>query len=99
LTSKERIRKKLAKRIKIDTKSFYAYVCSKTKTRDVIGPLRDVSGNLVSDDAAMCDVLNSYFGSVFTKVHVDSNAPEAKLRFGMDECDMLKDAEISSNYT
>ena len=51
-------------------------------TRDVIGPLRDISGNLVSDDAAMCDVLNSYVGSVFTKEQVDGNAPEAKLSYG-----------------
>ena len=43
----------------------------------------------------MCGVLNSYFGSVFTKEQVDSNAPEAKLRFNMDDCNMLKDVEIT----
>ena len=58
--AKKDFEKKLAKQIKSDPKSFYAYVRSKSKTRDVIGPLRDSSNNLVTHDAKMCDVLNSF---------------------------------------
>ena len=93
--AKKDFEKKLTKQIKSDPKSFYAYVRSKSKIRDVIGPLRDSSNNLVTDDAKMCDVLNSLSGSVFTKEQLDSNTPEAKERFNKEECYMLKDLEIT----
>jgi len=36
----------------------------KTKVKDVVGPLKDGEDQLVSDNEVMCEILNSYFGSV-----------------------------------
>lgn len=57
----------LANKIKEDSKSFYAYVKSKSRSKGNIGPLRDSGGKLVSDDRGMGNILNDYFGSVFTR--------------------------------
>ena len=34
--------------IKVNTKSFYRYVRSKNKTKEVVGPLMDNNGNMAS---------------------------------------------------
>ena len=52
--------------IKNDSKSFYAYVRSKQKVRDKVGPLENYRGNIISDGFQMAEVLNEYFSSVFT---------------------------------
>ena len=57
----------LANKIKEDSKTFYAYVKSKSRGKGNIGPLRDSGGKLVSDDRGMGNILNDYFGSVFTR--------------------------------
>ena len=57
---------KLAGNIKNDSKSFYAYVRSKQKVRDMVGPLENNRGNIISDGFQMAEVLNEYFSSVFT---------------------------------
>ena len=49
-----------------DSKSFYAYVRSKQKVRDKVGPLENNRGNIISDGFQMEEVLNEYFSSVFT---------------------------------
>ena len=59
--------KKIASNIKTDPKSFYAYVRSKSKTKTSVGLLKNGDGVLISDDLQMNAILNSYFGSVFTK--------------------------------
>ena len=51
---------------KNDSKSFYAYVRSKQKVQDKVGPLENDSGNIISDGFQMAEVLNEYFSSVFT---------------------------------
>ena len=43
---------------------FNAYVKSKTKSREGVGPLK-VNGNLISDSEAMANKLNEFFTSVF----------------------------------
>jgi ribonucleases P/MRP protein subunit RPP40 len=58
---------KLANRIKEEPKQFYAYVNAKRKTKDSIGPLRDDKGQMIREDGLMGNMLNSYFGAVFTK--------------------------------
>ena len=55
---------KWAGNIKNDSKSFYAYVRSKQKVRDKVGPLENNSGNITSDGFQMAEVLNEKFSSV-----------------------------------
>jgi Reverse transcriptase (RNA-dependent DNA polymerase)/Endonuclease-reverse transcriptase len=57
---------KLADNIKQDSKSFYAYIRSKQRCREKVGPLKDLVGDVVSDDKLTADILNKYFASVFT---------------------------------
>ena len=64
--------KKLAGNIKNDSKSFYAYVRSKQKVRDKVGPLENNRGNIISDWCQMAEVLNEYFSSVFTTEDISS---------------------------
>ena len=52
--------------IKSDPKSFYAYVRSKSKTKTKVVPLIDSQNMQVEEEEQMCDILNKYFGSVFT---------------------------------
>jgi len=39
--------------------------------KEVVGLLRDGVNQLVLNNEVMCEVLNSYFGSVFTSENVD----------------------------
>ena len=64
--------KKLAVNIKNYSKSFYAYVRSKQKVRDEVGPLENNRGNISSDGFQMAEVLNEYFSSVFTTEDISS---------------------------
>ena len=59
--------KKLATYIKDNNKSFFAYVRSKQRTRDKVGPLKDKNDKIIVDDQQGADLLNDYFSSVFTK--------------------------------
>ena len=61
---------RLAGKIKVDNKSFYAYVNSKRICKDKIGPLKDDLGNLVLATNKMGKMLNEYFASVFNKDEV-----------------------------
>ena len=69
---KRTFEKKLASNIKHYNKSFYAYVRSKQKVRDKVGPLENNSGNIISDGFKMAEVLNEYFSSVFTTEDISS---------------------------
>ena len=62
----------MAGNIKNDSKSFYAYVRSKQKVREKVGPLENNSGNIISDRFQMAEVLNEYISSVFTKEDISS---------------------------
>ena len=63
---KRTFEKKLAGNIKNYSKSFYAYVRSKQKVRDKVGPLENNSENIILDGFQVAEVLNEYFSSVFT---------------------------------
>ena len=67
--SKTTFEKKLASNIK---KNFYAYVRSKQKVRDKVGPLENNSGSIISDGFQMAEVLNEYFSSVFITEDISS---------------------------
>ena len=49
-----------------DIKSCYAYVRSKQKVKDKVGPLEKNSGYIILDGFQMAEVLNEYFSSGFT---------------------------------
>ena len=70
--SKITFEQKLAGNIKNDSKSFYAYVRSKQKVRDKVGPLENNSENIISDGFQMAEILNEYFSSVFTTEDINS---------------------------
>jgi len=56
----------LARDVKDNKKNFFKYISSKQKTRDNVGPLLDEVGALVTEDADKAELLNAFFGSVFT---------------------------------
>lgn len=56
----------LAANIKKDSKSFFAYIRSKQRTRDKVGPLKDGTGRIITEDQEAANMLNDYFSSVFT---------------------------------
>ena len=65
--TKANFERKLAKEVKVNPKSFHAYVRSKQKIKEGVGPLEGIRGTLVSDHQDMANLLNDYFVSVFTK--------------------------------
>ena len=46
---------------------FYAYVRSKQKVQDKVGPLEGSDGNIITEGFLMAENLNEYFSSVFTR--------------------------------
>jgi hypothetical protein len=89
--------KKLSAEVKTNPRSFYAYVRSKSKTKDKVGPLKDDLGNVVVDDERACNVLNKYFSSVFTRENKNCTAsdfPVLKYLFTGNREDVLHDVDI-----
>ena len=60
---------KLAENSKFNSKSFFAYVKSKQRTRDRVGPLKK-DGLIVTDNKEAANILNEHFTSVFTQEDV-----------------------------
>ncbi|GAB0183613.1 mitochondrial enolase superfamily member 1 [Grus japonensis] len=56
----------LARDVKDNKKSFYRYVSDKRRMRKNVGPLRNETGDLVTQDMEKAEVLNDFFASVFT---------------------------------
>ena len=86
--SKSSFEKKLADNIKNDSNSFYAFVSSKQKVRDKVGPLENNNGNIISDGFQMAEVPNEYFSSVFTTEDI-SSLPVPVTKFEGDKSDHL----------
>ena len=61
----------LAQNIKEDSKSFYAYVRSKQKIKDAVGPLKTETGETIPPGQQTTDTLNNFFASVFTEERDD----------------------------
>ena len=70
--SKITFEQQLAGNIKNYNNNFYAYVRSKPKVRDKVGPLENNSGNIISDGFQMAEILNEYISSVFTTEDISS---------------------------
>ncbi|GAB0203750.1 hypothetical protein GRJ2_002840600 [Grus japonensis] len=64
--AKAQIELNLARDVKDKKKSFYRYVSDKRRTRENVGPLRNETGDLVTQDREKAEVLNDFFASVFT---------------------------------
>jgi len=77
-------------------KSFWAYVRSKTKTKTTVGPLQDQIGELIDDDESMCNMLNKFFTSVFTKEDL-SYIPNAGKRDTYESDPKLEDFLITTS--
>jgi len=85
--AKRKFEKKLADNIKHDTKSFYAYARSISKTKTQIGTLVSDNGISLNSDRDIAGYCNQYFSSVFTMednlnhpwVHISMNADKADI--------------------
>ena len=70
---------KLTFNIKHDSKSLYAYVRSKQKVQDKVGPLEGSDGNVITEGFLMAGNLNEKFSSVFTREDISAlPVPETK---------------------
>ena len=58
---------KIAKDAKLNPKAFFRYAASKTKNVDKVSNLKRKDGTITEDDVGKAEVLNDFFGSVFTK--------------------------------
>ena len=63
--AKRNYEKKLCNHIKNDSESFYAYVRSKQRTKDKVGPLKNGLGEVIADDEGAANLFDDYFSSVF----------------------------------
>lgn len=72
--AKKNYERKLGNNAKNNPKQFYSYMKSKTKNKDSVGPLKTDDGCETSDDKEMAELLNGFFGSVFTEENI-SNIP------------------------
>ncbi|GAB0180622.1 mitochondrial enolase superfamily member 1 [Grus japonensis] len=70
----------LARDVKDNKKSFYRYVSGKRRTRENVGPLRNETGDLVTQDMEKAEVLNDFFASVFTGKSLSHTAQVAEGR-------------------
>ena len=86
--SKRSYEQKIAFNIKHDSKSFYAYVRSKQKVQDKVGPLEGSDGNIITEGFLMAENLNEYFSSVFTREDI-SILPVLETKFERREFDYL----------
>ena len=82
---------KLAVDIKRDSKSFFSYEISKLRTKEQIGKLCDMTGNLIDEPKLMAMLLNEFFSSVFTT--------EDQINFPSLDCEVDFMADITIRAT
>ena len=58
---------KIAKESKENPKHFYGYIRNRNPIKNGIGPLSNENGTLEYEGDKICNILNNYFGSVFSK--------------------------------
>ena len=63
--AKKNFEQNIIKNVMSDPKGFWGYVRDKTKSRTTVSDLKNVNGNIVSDDTEKADLLNTFFASVF----------------------------------
>ncbi len=79
---------RVANEAKSDPKGFLKLY--RTKTRDKIGPLKTNTGELVENGEDMCQMMNEYFLSVFTKEKL-TTIPERVQVYEGEENDKLRE--------
>ena len=84
--------RQLVSDLKANPRAFWRYTNTRLKTRSGIGALRDSSGELESRDSVKAGILNSFFGSVFTREDPASAIPTLSIDGAIPE---LSDIEIS----
>ena len=75
----------------MNLKFIYFYVRSNSGTKDKIGPLKDDTGDIVSEGKEMCEVLNMFFSYVFTNESNFMNMPEMVLIFQWNNYELATD--------
>lgn len=65
--AKRKLEKEIANSSGKNIKKFTDYIKAKTKSKTSIGPLKDSSGSILTEDKEVADHLNNFFTSVFTK--------------------------------
>ena len=65
--AKREYEKDMAKNIKHNNKAFFKYIRGKEQVRTSVGPLRNITRRVVSDESKMADLLTRYFASTFTQ--------------------------------
>jgi hypothetical protein len=70
--AKREFEKKLAASAKKNPKAFYQYLNSKCKVQSKVGPLKDTSGNVHTDDSIQAGLLNKKFVESFTREDLSS---------------------------
>ena len=89
--AKRNFEKKLAKDArKNNTKPFYSYMKKRTSNQVTVGPLKDSSGQLVTDDECMADILNDFFCSVFTREDTTDIPDAEQLYHGMEPLEFVQ---------
>ena len=83
---------KLGYNIKTDSKSLYAYVRSKSRSKDSAGPVLDSTNNLIFEPHRIASTFNDYFTSVFTQENTDTLAQVEPM---LDPSDEIADIEFS----
>ena len=71
-TAKCNKEKSIAKEAKTNPKLFFQYVNSKLKPKEKVSSLLKEDGSLTNNDLEKAELLNSFFGSVFTKEDVNN---------------------------
>ena len=94
--AKRAFEEKLAGNVKNNAKAFFAYVNSKKRSSNIVGPLKDAQGTVIENNKDTADMFNSYFASVFT-VENSSSVPEPEVVFRGTQPDCLSSIEIDKN--
>ena len=82
---------RLASGIKSNPKAFWRYSNTRLRTKTSIGSLRSPSGEVASSHEEKANVLNCFFGSVFTR----ENSDEVPMFARRDDIPELSDIDIS----
>ena len=99
--AKKQFEIKLANNVKNDNKSFFAFlhffnVRSKEKNKVKVGPLKDSTGSIITDNKITADIFNYYFASVFTTEDTN-NIPIPDQIFTGHELDSLSKICLNGN--
>ena len=87
---------KLARNAKKQPKKFYAYIRGKTRTKDIVGPLKDKNGKVIESAIKNCEVLNNFFASVFTEEVTKDGEKFRDLGYNVEK--QLLDVEITEEH-